>query len=371
MTILKLFITFAAVSIALLSGDAPALKPPGELRASPNQTHTHARNPHSVNPLEIKRLINESKRVAKKSGVRQDVNLVPMWKDFGIDERPLENCGAGDCEAETIKLDLDGQFPDEVVLKINNTHFCRFLVFTPNGASGTVKVNWTFRGHIDWDFNRYEMARQRMVKANGRQWLVIRAQAGSGTGYSLFQETFYELTPDGLRSVVSYPIEGNTYPWPTGLGRSFRARVQPGTNGELVVVYEVDYVVARYADDKSRNLAVNRHRVCYTWNTRQREFVFSSGCSNISEEEIAAIAGIETGVADEGEQIGATTFYSTSDHKAFVGGGYDVFLKYNFPVLMKIANSKNEAERDWLRLFLKDCDDTPKKTELLDALAKK
>lgn len=371
MSILKLFITFASISVAILRGEALAPKPPGELQASPDQTQTQARNPHSVNPLEIERLINESKRVWKKSAVRQDVNLVPMWKDFGIDERQLENCGSGDCEAEALKLDLDGQFPDEVVLKINNFHFCRFLVFTPNRSSRADKTNWNFRGHIDWEFNRYEMARQRIARANGRPWLVIRGQAGSGTGYSLYQEMFYELTSDGLRPVLSYPIEGHTYPWPAGLGRSFRARVQPGTNGEIVIVYEVDYEVARYADKKFKKLGVNRHRVCYTWNNHQRAFVFSPACSDTSEEEISVIAGIETDVVDEGEQIGGTTFYSMSEHKAFVGGGYDVFLKYNFPVLMKIANSKNEAERDWLREFLKDCDDTPKKTELLDALAKK
>ncbi len=116
---------------------------------------------------------------------------------------------------------------------------------------------------------------------------------------------------------------------------------------------------------------MNRHRVCYTWNSDKRVFVFSPECSDTSEEEISAIANMETGDDGEGEQIGSMKFYSMSEEKAFVGGGYDVFLKYNFPVLMKIAKSNSEAERDWLRQFLKDCNDTPKKAELLHALAQK
>jgi hypothetical protein len=296
---------------------------------------------------------------------------VPTWKKLGIDDRFLEGCGGGSCEAEIAKIDLDGQFPDELILKINNFHFCRFLVFTPNRASHGNKADWTFRGHVDWDFNRYEMARHRIVRAKGRPWLVIRAQAGSGTGFSLYHESFYELTPEGLRSVLSYPIEGHTYPWPTGLGRSFRARVQPGTNGELMVVYEVDYDVVQPADKTDSKLAVNRHRVCYTWNNDQRVFDYTPACSDTSEEEISAIANIETGDDEEVEQIGNMKFYSKSQEKAFVGGGYDVFLKYNFPVLMKIAKSNSEPKRDWLRHFLEDCHDTTKKAELLQALAKK
>lgn len=367
MTPLKLLLV-ATVTLALLTGGASSPGSPMETPFShlPQIQQTASQ---SVDPLEIKRLIDEGKRTWKKSGVVKNIDFGPTWEKLGIDARFLQGCGGGSCEAEIAKADLDGEFPEEVILKINDIHFCRFLVFTPRSASG--RASWTFRGYIDWDFNKYEMARHRIVRANGRPWLAVRAQAGSGSGFSLYHETLYELTSGGLQQVLSYPIQGQTYPWPTGLARSFRASVKPGANGELVVLYTVDYEALQYADKKFSTLAVNRHRVCYTWNHEKRAFGFSPACSDTSEQEISAIANIETGEEDEGEQIGATKFYSMSQQKAFVGGGYDVFVKYNFPVLMKIAKSNSETEREWLRYFLRDCEDTPKKAELLKALAQK
>ena len=365
MAILKLLIILTAVAATLFYSNQPATAHAlYTMRAEPADRG-------SVNPLEIKRLIDESKTKSKRTGVIQSVNLVDTWRKLGIDDRQLEDCGGGTCEAEVSRADLDQKFPKELILKVNNFYFCRFLVFTPNYASSTDNVSWTFRGHVDWEFNRYQMARHRIVQANGRPWLVIRGQAGSGSGFSLYGETLYELGNEGLRAVLSYPVEGQTYPWPQGLGRAFRGRTRTDGEGNLIVLYEVNYEAIEFRDRKTMMLAQNHHQICYTWNKKEHDFRFSTKCSNASEEAVWAIANIETAQDDEGEQIGGTTFYSASETKAFVGGGYDVFLKYNFPVLMKIATSKREEEREWLREFLKGCEGSPKKAELLEALANK
>jgi hypothetical protein len=47
----------------------------------------------------------------------------------------------------------------------------------------------------------------------------------------------------------------------------------------------------------------------------------------------------------DGTKIGETTFYSSS--KAFVGGGYEVFLKYNLPRLMTIAKGRAANSKSW------------------------
>jgi hypothetical protein len=57
-----------------------------------------------------------------------------------------------------------------------------------------------------------------------------------------------------------------------------------------------------------------------------------------------------------------------SETKAFVGGGYDVFLKYNSRRLMKIASGRDAAQKQWLKQFLDDCEDTAEKRTLLQAL---
>ncbi len=141
MTILKLLISFAAVTVALFSGHARTTPThSGETWFPfPSRRQAPARDLSSVNPLEIKRLIDESKRQWKKSGVVQDVDLVPAWKKLGIEDRYLESCGGGSCEVELGKTNLDEQSPDEIILRINDSNFCRFLVFTPRQAPVQIK----------------------------------------------------------------------------------------------------------------------------------------------------------------------------------------------------------------------------------------
>ncbi|HJZ79003.1 MAG TPA: hypothetical protein VKD91_01615, partial [Pyrinomonadaceae bacterium] len=107
------------------------------------------------------------------------------------------------------------------------------------------------------------------------------------------------------------------------------------------------------------------------WDSAAGKFVFDRQHSNISQPEIAEIANV--GSEDEpqaGTKIGATTFYSASEAKAFIGGGYEVFLKYNLPRLLTIAQGHAAKSKDWLRRFLTECDDTPEKKALLAALGK-
>ncbi|HEX3230075.1 MAG TPA: hypothetical protein VHQ95_13960, partial [Pyrinomonadaceae bacterium] len=68
----------------------------------------------------------------------------------------------------------------------------------------------------------------------------------------------------------------------------------------------------------------------------------------------------------DGTKIGETTFYSSS--RAFIGGGYEVFLKYNLPRLMTIAKGRAAKSKSWLKQFLTECRDTDEKKALLAAL---
>lgn len=170
---------------------------------------------------------------------------------------------------------------------------------------------------------------------------------------------------------MNYPIEGNTYPWPTGVGRTFKAVVLSASrSAEVTIAYRVAYTSLDYIDNCSDKLATNYHRARYVWSPRVERFVFDRAGSDISEAEIDAIANIQS--EDEpntGKKIGNTTFYSLSESKGFVGGGYEVFLKYNSRRLMKIAKGTDEPRKEWLRQFLKECDNTPEK-KLLDATLK-
>ena len=115
---------------------------------------------------------------------------------------------------------------------------------------------------------------------------------------------------------------------------------------------------------------MNRHQAIYGWDHASQTFVFDSQRSNISEAEIDAIANIESeDQSQAGTKIGGTTFYSNA--RSFLGGGYEVFLKYNSRRLIKIARGRESKTKTWLRQFLSECADVDEKKALLAALQEK
>lgn len=323
--------------------------------------------PRSTSPFEMARVVNESHRLWEKQHVRLDVDLARTWERLGVEEGDFAGC-SGDCEAQTFRHELDGEPGSEVVLKLTQSFdYCRFLVFKRERARRTRGPAWRLLGVVDHDFNRYEMARHRVVPALGRNWLVVRGQEGSGTGYSLYTETWYEVSAKGVRPVLYYPAQGHVAPWPSGVGRAFKARVAEarGRAKGVTLDYAVTYEKLDYMKDRFSKLYRNRHRVRYVWDEGRRAFAFDAARSDISEEEVAAIAELET-EPGEGEKIGGSEFFSDGD--AWKRGGYDLFLKYNLTRLLRVARRGGERDKEWLRQLLKDCADTREKRALEAAL---
>lgn len=316
---------------------------------------------NSISPFELAQSINNVRRT------KVDVSLKETWQKLGIEAGSFEDC-SNDCEARIFRHELSSHAGPELVLKLTRfLDFCRYLIFArvQNGHE------WKFLGYIDHDFNKYEMTRHRIAVVNGKPFLVVRGQEGSGSGYALYAETWYEVSNNGVKPVLSYPSDGHTNPWPSGLARSFRATTIPAAARAnlLTIQFSVNYDTAGYDNDNLKLEFINRHRVSYKWDTAQGKFVLDPQQSNISAAEIAAIANIES--EDEPKdrtKIGETTFYSSS--KAFIGGGYEVFLKYNLPRLMTIAQGRAAKSKSWLKQFLAGCRDTDEKKALLAALGK-
>jgi hypothetical protein len=331
----------------------------GHAIGQPIQTSTTSGPSDSISPIELARSINHARRA------QTSVELADTWRKLGVEAGSFEVCGS-DCEAKVFRYELSSHTGAEVVLKLTQSFdICRYLVFGQAKDGG-----WKFLGHVDHDFNKYEMARQRIATVNGKSFLVVRGQEGSGSGYALYAETWYEVSDDGVKPVLSYPSDGHTYPWPAGLARSFKATNIPTTDREhLTVQYTVSYDTAGYNGENLKLDFVNRHRASYTWDAASGKFVLDPSQSNISSAEVAAIANIESEEeSKDGTKIGDTTFYSSS--KAFIGGGYEVFLKHNLPRLMTIAKGRAAKSKAWLKLFLTECRDTDEKKALLAALGK-
>jgi hypothetical protein len=315
----------------------------------------------SISPIELARSINNARRA------QTDVELIDTWRNLGLEAGSFEVCGSG-CQAKVFRYELSSHTGPEVVLKLTQSFdICRYLVFgrTQDGRG------WKFLGHVDHDFNKYEMARHRIATVNGKSFLVVRGQEGSGSGYALYAETWYEVSDNGVKAVLSYPSDGHTNPWPAGLARSFGVSTIPGAAGanRLTVQFTVSYDTAGYDGENVKLEFVNRLHASYHRDAASGRFVLDPQQSNISSAEIAAIANIESEEEPkDGTKIGETTFYSSS--KAFVGGGYEVFLKYNLPRLMTIAQGRAAKSKAWLKQFLTECRDTDEKKALLAAIGK-
>jgi hypothetical protein len=312
----------------------------------------------SISPIELARSINNARRG------QTDVELADTWRKLGLEPGSFEVCGSG-CEAKVFRHELSSHTGPEVVLKLTQSFdICRYLIFGQAKEGG-----WKFLGHIDHDFNKYEMARHRIATVNGEPLLVVRGQEGSGSGYALYAETWYDVSDAGVKPVLSYPSDGHTSPWPAGLARSFKVTPVPsvGRTNRLTIQYTVTYDTAGYDGDTLKLEFVNRLRASYKWDAASGKFVLDPQQSNISLAEIAAIANIESEEEPkDGTKIGETTFYSSS--RAFIGGGYEVFLKYNLPRLMTIAKGRAAKSKAWLKQFLTECRDTDEKKALLAAL---
>ncbi|HXT61800.1 MAG TPA: hypothetical protein VN696_02070 [Pyrinomonadaceae bacterium] len=339
--------------------------------ARANPAHPDLIQPRSTSPFEIARAVNRSRRAWNKSQIMLDVDLSDTWQQLGIDGNQFPGC-AGDCEAVISRTELDPSPGRELILKLTQSYnFCRYLIFVRDDKIRAGRVKWKLRGYIDHDFNKYEMSSYRVVQALGKNWLVVRGQEGSGSGYSLYSETWYQVSRKGIEPVLHYPVEGHTYPWPTGVGREFKARVLSSRDNHLRLGYTVTYTSLDYVNQAFEKLFVNHHHVYYSLSQQTQKLVLDKKRSDISAAEIDAIADIQSDDEPQaGTKIGGTTFYTLAESKAFVGGGYEVFLKYNSRHLMKIAAGRDEARKQWLRELLNECEDTSEKKALLEALQK-
>lgn len=329
--------------------------------------------PKSTSPFEIARVVNQSTQQWNRHRLRVDVDLRPTWKHLGIDPSLFAGC-MGDCQARLDRNELDATPGREVILKFTKSYdFCRYLIFTRVRRTPTARPRWKLLGYIDHDFNRYQMARHRVARAFGRNWLVIRGQEGSGSGYYLYGETWFEVSNRGVRPVLNYPVDGHTDPVVAGLKWELKGRATALTNGHkrqaiIRFNFNVLYTANGFGDSQFTRRFLNRRHADYVWHRESRQFVFAGDGSTISEAEMQVIASgaSEPSMEDEGVKAGESTFFSSV--KGFVGSGFEMFLKLNVHRLTKIAWGHNNQAKEWLGEFLKECDDIPQKLALEKAL---
>src|SRR6266571_42870 len=122
--------------------------------------------PRNTSPFEIARVVNFSKWRWDRYSEGIDVDLVPTLTKLGIDPGYFGLCGENRCEARIFRTKLSSERRNDVILKLTTMDSCRYLIFRKT------ERHWQLLGHIDHEFNKYEMSRHRIVRTFGKNWIV-------------------------------------------------------------------------------------------------------------------------------------------------------------------------------------------------------
>lgn len=279
-------------------------------------------------------------------------DLRALWRQLNIDK---SNFGTGPgqqatvqnaqfflqcsgCTAETYSHELDGVPGNEILLKVSDPlgGAFRYLLFT-QATDRQVNPQWRLLGHIDHDFARYREPEHSIVRSDGRNWLVVKVQVGSGSGFALYHDRLFFVDNTGIKEKLQVPSSGflsTCCGYPT---RTFTAQITKARMSHHDAFVEVEFLV-KYSMANVQ-LWQKKQRAIYKTDARNNALVLDRTRSALTAEEIAAIYN-----ADE--------FNDTS------------LIKYNHEELTRIAKGAAGDRKEWLRHFLNQAEPSPEKKQL-------
>lgn len=155
------------------------------------------------------------------------------------------------------------------------------------------------------------------------------------------------MSGDELKEVLVYPVEGHVIGWGMTFDRYYGSQIlgfdkHPIDKFRVYAAFWAIYYVGAehskgYLDEV---LFTTAKKVTYIWDNARRRFVVDPQTSQMTEEQIDGL------------------------HR----DNSDDFLKHNFDELKKLASSKEENKREWLKRFIKDRSDSPEKAATLELL---
>jgi len=293
--------------------------------------------PKSLDPRDIKFFIDDE----------PEISLFKLWQALGINPNEFDGSVSNNpdffprkchnCEAETWEYDFDGEEGNESLLRICDSigQSCRYLIFK------WADKRWKLLGHID-AWGKYQSPQHTVIVNRGVTWLAIRNQGASGTGVSSYIDFVYLVTPRRILKGFSYVAHGSQFGGPGSVGRDFNGRVVDCTVRQGAVNVEFAYSVIYWGDT---NLFSQQHKVIST--NRLGDFAnrFDPARSNITEPEFESVYNIDS--------------LSNED-----------FLQYNYGEMSQIASGRDIRKKEWLREFLKNCENTAERRRLSQLLAR-
>lgn len=307
-------------------------------------TFSSSFNKENVSPYDIEDFINTNPQN----------NIAEVWEklrinkaNFGNSIKDSENdffgyCG--NCQAETFNLEFDGQPNSEVLLRIEDLgqEACRYLLFKWKNNN-----EWLLLGYFDHGFGRYEMPRHSNLLSDGKDWLVVRVQVGSGSGFALYYDRLFAVVNNKLMEILEFPADGHEsniiY-----TDRSIMAHIVDCKIEKNIATVEVEYSVTYSGHtDQVDNIELwsKKQKAVFRKSLDSKEAIFDSKKSDMSRREMASVYEFESTTAEE-------------------------VVKYNFDELTKISIGKDKIKKQWLEHFLETCNPT-RQTKILKNNLKK
>jgi hypothetical protein len=307
---------------------------------------TERPRPVSISPYEIKRLITANAREALLQPTVLD--LGPIWKQLhittdGSEEFPSA-CNSN-CTADIFPLELDGQDGTETLLRVGLPAWdYRYLIFKQTGAQGASGGGWTLLGHTaahGW----WSTPSHRVEQCGTERWLVIKGTGGHGSGFHTQSEDWYQVSDDGISTVLSYQTNHFAMAWETAPGLERETRVLKISYSDKATTVVLLSAASYESSGEKLRLWTNKRRATFVKEAGTRQFIFDPLHSEMSAQELDTDYGDGVRITDA------------------------EFLKYNYRQLAEIAAGRDAKRKAWLREFLDTCDDGPEKRSLQKAVA--
>ncbi len=283
--------------------------------------------------------------------INEEVDMRRVWRLLKMDapdDLPYK-CG-GDCSAETFDVVTGEQGDDKAValrISFDDGDAYQYLLFKQPGKDLPGRA-WEFIGAISARGSRFDPPSHRIETGDGRTWLVVKDLRSARSAAEHYGEAWYEIKAGGLKRVLSYPVRGEHKPCQKALGRSFKTLIvrHELENGVYTVPAQflVSYDISDCEKGKlSHGLFAMGRRAYYVWDAAADKFVLDPARSEITESEIINLSNARMPTARQ-------------------------FVESNQGELMAIARTGDKEQRDWLRRFLANVEDGPRKASLQQAL---
>ena len=266
-----------------------------------------------------------------------------LWKKLGIESGEWQR--GYRCKVKIFPLQFSNDLGKEVMLRLTPSQGdTRFIFFRKSDRSSA----WELTAKLDVDEINWGHAQHRMIAIRNQRWFVINKLTGTGSGYSRFDEIWYEINQQKITPVLSYPVYGFTTFFPN---RKAAAKILKTklVDGVPMITVQFSAAYSWYDSPQDRyNLWRKTQTVTFIKSKNTDKFVLDPNQSNATSEEIDMIYGGE-GIAPE------------------------FLIHSNYENILKIAKGNEGKAKKWLRLFMESSrlPDTPEIQRLNQLLVPK